>query len=555
MMKLKNLIALGILGVLTLGVGVGLTKTNNVFKVDALSNTVTYTVEDKSSVSVEGTAPNSSNVEFSQTYTGNAGQMTANNSTSLLLSNLGGIKITNFTLSMKSNSSKGEGSLSYKLNGLDTVILIETAKFNTSSWYGSWSTSYVDIIKSVDISDANELEIIITATENSLYIQSYTIEWESNDAPSANLASIDISGDLSKKEYFIGDEISTDGLTATAYFDDESSLDVTNNVTWSINPSIVSSDTTSVIINASLTINEITKTDSITITGITVSKKSRYYFKDGSDENGGFQEWESAYATHALQYDGINVEWSSVNKQSSSVSITDMPVSKECDTTFQSTKTFKYLEVGFKQWTTKTQTIELKVNNTVVETLDFPNGGTSITWAATDEKINEIVVSATDKDNHIGWEYFVVELGEDAASNYTQEAATWAKSFNENLGNVCVADGSTDLELLNTAWSSAKLSYDTLSVEAKEYLKTVTLETSDNTDITNAISLYDYVYKKYNTQLTDGNFLQRDLQVVSPSITNVPSDNTMLIIIVVISILSVSSIALFAISKRKAIRK
>ena len=539
-MKLKNLIALGILGVLTLGVGVGVASHTNVNRVEAIATASPYShIFEKSQLTGDGGNVNLSGVEWtydSMTYCGfdgndNRGVQIGSSkkpqktewTIRTSVDNFGGT-ITNITVNA---CTSGSATLNIYSDG-------------SPAYNSALSSTSMDYALDLSASPTNEIKIGMIASSKAMYIKSIVVEFISTDL--GDLQSLTYVG--TPVQQYVGKSFDSTGLTFTANYENKSIELLNTDIVFT--PEEITADT-----------NEITaiyQTVSTTITGFEVIElnTTTYYFKDGSDENGGFQEWESSYSSHTLQYDEVNVIWSAANKQGDT--ITDMPVSKNCNTTFQSTKTFKYLEVSFKQWATKTQTIELKVNGSVVETLNFPSGGTSISWVATDEKVNEIVLT-TKTTNQIGWEYFVVELGEDLSSNYTQEAATWAKSFNEDLGSVCVADGSTDFELLDTAWSLAKLSYDKLSVEAKEYLKTVTLETSDNTDITNAVSLYDYVYKKYNTRLTDGNFLQRDLQGVSPSITNVPTDNTMLIIIVVISILSVSSIALFAISKRKAIRK
>ena len=539
MMKLRNLIALGILGVLTLGVGIGVASHTNVNKVEAIATASPYShIFEKSQLTDNGGNVNLSGVEWtydSMTYCGfdgnNRGVQIGSNKNPqktewtirTSVDNFGGT-ITNITVNA---CTGGSATLNIYSDG-------------SPAYNSALSSTSMDYALDLSTSPTNEIKIGMIASSKAMYIKSIVVEFISTDL--GDLQSLTYVG--TPVQQYVGKSFNSTGLTFTANYENKSIELLNTDIIFT--PEEITTDTSEITATY--------QTVSTTITGFEVIElnTTTYYFKDGFNENDGFQNWDTGYEMHELQYNEVNVKWNEANKQTST--ITDMPVSKNCDVIFQSTRIFKYLEVSFKQWLTKTQTIELKINGSVVETLNFPSGGTSISWIATDEKVNEIVLT-TKTANQIGWEYFVVELGEDAASGYTQEAATWAKSFNADMGEACIADGSTDLELLNTAWSLAKLSYDTLSVEAKEYLKTVTLETSDNTDVTKAISLYDYVYKKYNTQLTAGNFLQRDLQVVSSSITNVPTDNTMLIIIVVISILSVSSIALFAISKRKAIRK
>lgn len=79
------------------------------------------------------------------------------------------------------------------------------------------------------------------------------------------LTGISVSGTLSKKEYKEGETFNPNGLKVTATYSDNSTSDVTNNVTWS--PTTLTVGTTKV--TASYTYNGVTKT--ATVSGITVS--------------------------------------------------------------------------------------------------------------------------------------------------------------------------------------------------------------------------------------------------------------------------------------------
>ena len=147
--------------------------------------TVTYTVASTTSVTTSGTAPTGSSATFKNTYTSTAQQMTAGKSQTLTLSGYNGIPVTKITLSMKSNSDKGAGKLSYSTDGGSTfTYLVGSAtggvNFNDTQWYGSWSTNYVDVEKTVDITGTTSALVIkIEATVNSLYCQSYTLTYGS----------------------------------------------------------------------------------------------------------------------------------------------------------------------------------------------------------------------------------------------------------------------------------------------------------------------------------------------------------------------------------------
>ncbi len=175
-MKLRQILAAAIACFFTLNLtSLGATKS------------VTYTVASKTSVIVSGTAPDGSSATYSQTYANAAGQATAGNSMTLTLSGYVGTKITGLTLSMKSNSSKGAGSMSMTSGGA-TLASIADSNFNTANWHGSWSTAYVNVTPNVTATTIgnNTVVINIAASANSLYCESFTIAYEPpNTAPVA----------------------------------------------------------------------------------------------------------------------------------------------------------------------------------------------------------------------------------------------------------------------------------------------------------------------------------------------------------------------------------
>ena len=180
-------------------------------KVHAEGTTVTYTVASTSSVSVSGTAPTGSSAKYGSTYNTKC-QLTSGNSMTLTLSGFEGNKITAISLSMKSNKSSGAGSLSVTA-GTTTIASKESAAFNTETWHGAWSTEYVDVIVSVSnddytIRENEDVKIVIAATANSLFCQSFTITYE--EGTIVNLSNIALNKD--NLEMSVGD---VETLTAT----------------------------------------------------------------------------------------------------------------------------------------------------------------------------------------------------------------------------------------------------------------------------------------------------------------------------------------------------
>ena len=172
MNKIFRRIGMALVGMaMAVGVGVSIGNSKTLFETKAADSLVTYTVTSKTSVSTSGTAPSGSSATFSQTYSNAAGQMTGGNSITLTLSGYSGYTITGLTISVKSNSSKGAGSLSFYTGG-STIASIADSTFNSNSWYGAWSTSYVDVSPTVTetaVAEKATVVLTISATANSLY--------------------------------------------------------------------------------------------------------------------------------------------------------------------------------------------------------------------------------------------------------------------------------------------------------------------------------------------------------------------------------------------------
>ncbi len=144
--------------------------------------TVVYTVTSKTSVFAEGDEPIGSMATFEQTGTGKNGQMTKGNSTTFTLTGLQGLKLYSITLQMRSNQSAGAGSMQIMVG--DSVLgCMPDASFE--AWCGNYTNSFVPITWEAEggynflsIADGGEgttLQIQISASENSLYIASYTL--------------------------------------------------------------------------------------------------------------------------------------------------------------------------------------------------------------------------------------------------------------------------------------------------------------------------------------------------------------------------------------------
>lgn len=236
----------------------GLTVTVPAFSI------ATYTISAKNTFSTSGTAPSGSSASIVETYS-TSKQMTGGNSQTVTLSGYTNVKITKITLSMKSNSSSGAGNLTYAVDGGSSNEIVSTANFNTASWYGAWSSSYVDVVKNVDIEVSSSIVIVLSATANSLYCESYTIQWEEFEP--VTLSSIAITTPPTKTSYYAGDTFDRSGMVVTASFSDLSSSTISydasgaNGYNYSTSALIAGATTHTI----SYTFEGVTKTANVTI--------------------------------------------------------------------------------------------------------------------------------------------------------------------------------------------------------------------------------------------------------------------------------------------------
>lgn len=167
----------------------------------AQGTTVTYTVSSTSAVTTSGTAPSGSSATFNNTYT-TKDQLTKGYKMTLTLSGYAGKKITGLSLSMKSNKSGGAGYLDVKAGKKQLAAIGSSTnglKFNNAAWNGKWSTSYVDVkVSLLDdtyiIKDGEKVVIVIGATANSLYCESFELTYEAGGStPSITTSSSELT--------------------------------------------------------------------------------------------------------------------------------------------------------------------------------------------------------------------------------------------------------------------------------------------------------------------------------------------------------------------------
>ena len=280
---------------------------------------------------------------------------------------------------------------------------------------------------------------------------------------------------------------------------------------------------------------------SVTINNVEVIEDPKVYF--GQHEE--FSSWNSTYTTRTLDYENFSVYFDGFNKQTST--ITNMPVSKAGSVTItlndsiSATHEITYVEFGFVQWNTKTQTIKLDD-----QTLSFPDDGTTISRTYSNHTTS--VTAQTTSSNQIGWEYVIVTIGE-LEITPLMEAETFAQSVIDDL--TCDPTGATAPS--TDEWSALADKYETLSEDAKALF----VDTTESSIIKDALAKYDYILGKYGSE-SYVNFMNREVVSAANNITN-PILNTTNNIIIVVSVcaLAITAIGVFVIisKKRKEIKK
>lgn len=114
-------------------------------------------------------------------------QITKDKSALLELEGWAGCTIKRITFNMCSNRSAGAARFVVATD--NATLFDQTASFASADWYGEWVSFengiYVDVTKEMTVAHKIQedefVSITITGTESSLYIHSYTIEYEPND--------------------------------------------------------------------------------------------------------------------------------------------------------------------------------------------------------------------------------------------------------------------------------------------------------------------------------------------------------------------------------------
>ena len=229
MKKMVSSIIGGTLGLVlaaSLGVGIALNSNAsfNVAKADSKTSTLLFTDECEGvGIADDGVVWTVTSDAEESNYEVERGIHYGTSSSNISYLNLSTSGFYNEITKIIVNCSRGSGgytSVAAKVNGNN---------FGSSYIISETATDYT-------FTGSATGDVLIAITQKSkaspIYCKSIVVTYSST----ATLESVTVSGTMTKKGYFVGEDWDNEGLTAIAHFSDHSTENVTNTATWTYNP-------------------------------------------------------------------------------------------------------------------------------------------------------------------------------------------------------------------------------------------------------------------------------------------------------------------------------
>lgn len=150
-----------------------------------LLSIMTFTVENKNTVSVDGDGVLPYNMEVVYDCSYQKGQVRAGDVATLTLGELGGIVVEKIEVSVRSNKEAGAGTFTVQANG-ETV---STKSGTLMNWIGKYDKEYYHPISLLtsSVQNVQTLTIQLTGTTSSLFIEKYEITYGNGPARTVTL--------------------------------------------------------------------------------------------------------------------------------------------------------------------------------------------------------------------------------------------------------------------------------------------------------------------------------------------------------------------------------
>lgn len=365
-------------------------------------------------------------------------------------------------------------------------------------------------------------DLVNTTTTNGI-VWVDKIQFVEYPEASIDLSSLSFTGSPTKTVYFEGENFDPTGLTITATYTDSSTANVTSQTIWQK----LTLSMTSVIGTYTYTgLNTVSKT--VNISGITVNV---------APVIGNIIDGHKYLITAAQPTTGVNQY------------ILKAQVGESNSFADKYSKDYTSLLLGIENYTLADAYTFIKcgINEYYIKSGEnylsaiSDNNGLVLSSTVDSWKVTEAVGTTTS-----GVSYNGVFLQDKNQSRYLTNYATapdfrtytsttgqalpaacivlydmtilegYASSFNSAIEAVCNLDGNTNIGSLSTAWMAQKSSFNSLT-NGQKLIFTNAVGSPNGTAIKKAISKYEYVASKYNTQLSasDWDYMNRGVETLN----------------------------------------
>lgn len=193
---------------------------------------------------------------------------------------------TYFQMNKKAGYFKNTTKLPGKITKIETTW--SAAKGPTTCYFAtdgeaSSTDSKVEVTSATSVTYTPDAEneyyffnIDVSTGTGAAQMTSCVVYYETSTTPQKELVSLEIGGSATKTTYYVGDSFDPSGLTVEAKYDDASTADVTDKVTWTMDPETFDAASASTSVEVTAKIGAI-ESASKTISGIVVNAKEQTY--------------------------------------------------------------------------------------------------------------------------------------------------------------------------------------------------------------------------------------------------------------------------------------
>lgn len=411
----------------------------------------------------------------------------------------------------------GDKTVEMKVSLLSSSGAVLSSTSETSTTMGKdpvYGLLNINVPKPEDVLSFAALEIEVikfnTSTSGTLRFNGVKLDYSEEEV--APLSSVVLEGEVTKKNYFVGEHLDVSELKVIAIFDDESKKDVTGQAKWSYEPAELRTTDTSATAHASVTINGVEKEASVKVEGLTVEKSNKITYSKltkAEDLKAGFQVvFANSNGSKLMGFysDGNNIK--AVNSDSR-LSGSNVLVEPDIDTDigiYEVEKgsvngTFAFKDTRAKQYlyaaggTGKNNYLKLQDNVDGNASFKISFAESNPVVAAQGDAARNILKFNTESNL-----FSCYATGQDAISMYVYNPAPELSgdggAFIDTLLNDLHCDGGVT-PVTETAWNDVAEFYTDLPDSDKAMMKNAKADAASEFDLEKAMAKYDYIVAKY----------------------------------------------------------